>query len=413
MDRRLQNRYGTLVRQQLQAAQALAAGLKSLPSVTHSFAVTQAAWRFLANPRVTLAHLIEPLRDVARQTLAASPASHVLLVHDWSFLAFPTHTGKTDRVSAGPAFAFGYDLATALLVDAATGNPLTPMELELTTATGVCSTRNDRPEPAAHIDQVFATMQASRSWNLTKPVVHVIDHEADGLAPFREWSAAGHTFVVRVDAKRRVTWQGESVLLPAVVARLQDSGAFQRTGTLDTGARVFAAETTITYDQPGRVRRGSRRVTVPGEPLTVRLIATQLRDGTGTVMAEWLLVTNAGEAVTKAQVSQWYAWRWRIESFFKLLKGHGHQVESWEQESGRAIAKRLAVTAMACGLVWRLERDRTPAGQTLARLLIRLSGRQRKRSRPVTAPALLAGLEKLIAVLDLLDETTPDELAAR
>ena len=396
------------MKQQLQAAQALAAGIKALPSRTTSFAATQAAWRFLANPRVTLPHLVEPLRDAGRQAVTASTASHVLLVHDWSFLAFPTHTGKTDRVSAGPAPALGYDLATALLVDAATGDPLAPMELELTTAAGVCSTREDRPEPAPHIDQVFATMAASRGWNLAKPLVHVIDREADGLAQFRAWSAAGHSFVVRVDAKRRVTWQGGSCLLPAVVQKLQESPAFERVRTLDTGEDLFAAETTITYDQPGRVRRGPKRVSRPGEPLTVRLIVTQVRDAAGAVTAEWLLVTNT--AVTAAQVSSWYAWRWRIESFFKLLKGHGQQVESWEQESGSAIAKRLAVTAMACVVVWQLQRDRSPAGRTLANWLIRLSGRQMKAGRPVTAPALLAGLEKLIAVLDLLEETPLEEL---
>lgn len=30
-----------------------------------------------------------------------------------------------------------------------------------------------------------------------------------------------------------------------------------------------------------------------------------------------------------------------IESFFKLLKQAGHQLESWQQESGLALAKRL------------------------------------------------------------------------
>ena len=413
MDRRLQNRYRTIVKQQVQAAQALAAGLHALPGAPSSFAATQAAWRFLNNLRVGLPELMEPLREAGRQAAAASTATHLLVIHDWSFLSFPNHTSKADRIDQGSSRALGYDLATALLADGATGHPLAPMDLELTTATGVISSRADRsPDRPAdpHIDQVLATMTAATTWGLTRPVVHVIDREADGLAQFRDWASAGHQFVVRVDANRRVGWREQSRRLPEIVEELRAAGAFRPSGDLGENRALFVADTTIVYTQPGRVRRGERRLTVPGEPLDVRLVVSQVRDPGGAVVAEWLLVTNVGPAVSAAQVGRWYAWRWRIESFFKLLKSHGQQVEQWQQETGAAIAKRLAVTAMACVLVWRIVRDETPAGRTVATLLVRLSGRQVKRARPVTAPAVLAGLEKLLAVLDVLQETTVEEL---
>jgi len=216
--------------------------------------------------------------------------------------------------------------------------------------------------------------------------------------------------VVRVDANRSVQWQGQTRKLPEIVAALEATNAFGAAGELGATQTLFVAETEIVYTKPGRVRRGSKRRSVPGEPLTVRLVVTQVRADDGTVTAEWLLVTNVGPEVAARQIAQWYAWRWRIESFFKLLKGHGQQVEEWQQQTGAAIAKRLAVTAMACVLVWQLQRDPSPPAQKLATLLIRLSGRQLKRSRPVTAPALLAGLEKLLAVLDILQETTVEEL---
>src|SRR6476661_6943039 len=150
MDRRLQNRYRTIVKQQVQAAQALAAGLHALPSAQSSFAATQAAWRFLNNPRVGLPQLVEPLRQAGRQAAATSAATHLPVVHDWSFLSFPTHTAKADRRDQGSSRALGYDLATALLVDGATGQPLAPMELELTTRTEVIRSREDgRTDPLA------------------------------------------------------------------------------------------------------------------------------------------------------------------------------------------------------------------------------------------------------------------------
>jgi hypothetical protein len=413
MDRRLQNRYRTLVLQQVHAAQHLAAGLHALPGAPSAFAATQAAWRFLHNPRVGLPQLVEPLREAGRQAAAASGAADLLVVHDWSFLSYPTHTSKSDRVARGHAHVLGYDLATALLVDGRTGDPLAPMDLELTTRAGVVSSRAVRPPGRAarpHINQVLATMTAAAGWDLARPLVHVIDREADGLAQFRTWAAAGHRFVVRVDAERRVRWRGQSRTLPEIVRRLRAKGAFEQVGAWTEGEGLFVAQTEVVYTQPGRVRRGKRRRTVAGAPLTVRLVVAQVRSPAGRLRAEWLLVTNVGSEVPAGRVGQWYAWRWRIESFFKLLKGHGQQVEGWQQETGAAVAKRLAVAAMACVLVWRLVRDARPAGRALARLLMRLSGRQVKRTRPVTAPGVLAGLEKLLAVLNVLEQTTVEEL---
>jgi hypothetical protein len=116
------------------------------------------------------------------------------------------------------------------------------------------------------------------------------------------------------------------------------------------------------------------------------------------------------QAVPAEQVALWYYWRWRIESFHKLLKSSGLELEEWLQESAGAIAKRLLVACMACVTVWQLQRQTTPAAQECQELLMRLSGRQTKRSRPVTTPGLLAGLSKLLAVLDVLEEYTPAEL---
>jgi hypothetical protein len=121
-------------------------------------------------------------------------------------------------------------------------------------------------------------------------------------------------------------------------------------------------------------------------------------------------LTNLPAAVDTATVALWYYWRWRIESLFKLLKSAGHQVEHWQQRSGEALAKRLLTAAMACTLVWRLARDPSAEARTLRDLLIRLSGRQRKRGRQATLPALLAGLWVLLAMLEALQQHSVEEL---
>lgn len=110
------------------------------------------------------------------------------------------------------------------------------------------------------------------------------------------------------------------------------------------------------------------------------------------------------------QIALWYYYRWQIESYFKLLKEAGHQLESWEQETGLAVFKRLLIAGSASALAWRLMRATDEFGQRTRDFLVRLSGRQTKRTRPVTAPALLDGLFKLFAMLETLQLYSIDDL---
>ena len=100
----------------------------------------------------------------------------------------------------------------------------------------------------------------------------------------------------------------------------------------------------------------------------------------------------------------------RIESYFKLLKSAGHELEHWQQESAEAFARRLVVASMACVLVWRLARSKAPQADELRRVLIQLSGRQMKRGKPFTEPALLAGLWVLLSMLALLEQHDSHDL---
>ena len=116
------------------------------------------------------------------------------------------------------------------------------------------------------------------------------------------------------------------------------------------------------------------------------------------------MLSNApATLLSAAQLALCYYWRWRIESYFKLLKSHGQQLEDWLQETGAAIFRRLLVATMACVTVWHLQSDSSPAATELKTTLIRFSGRQTKRTRPHTAPALLAGLWPVLTMLEYLE----------
>lgn len=415
MELRLQKRYRQLVESHINVVQAVAAGIKAIPSAGKSFAATQAAWRFFRNSNVTTMDLAEPLRDVGRQACTESTSPYALIAFDWSKMDYDGHANKTDLTQLSQELDRGYEMATALLIDAANGSPLAPMGLSVLCSHGMYSTESMLPQsPIAHLEQVLPWMERSRSWGLEKQPVFVIDREADSLKHLRAWDAAGHLFLVRAD-DRRLMFRGCSQLLSEVAATLQNEGGFQRYEKVSIRGQQgtqWVAETDVVLDQPawGTTPEG-KTCRIPGPPLRLRLVVVQVRSDEGKLLAEWWLLTNVRN-VSALQVATWYYWRWRIESFHKLLKSSGLELEEWLQESAMAITKRLLVGCMACVTVWQLECQKTPEAEMCKTFLVRLSGRQTKRKRPVTAPALMCGLQLLLTMLEVLETHTIEELQA-
>jgi len=414
MDVRLQKRYVRLVMQHMNAATQLAAGIRGLPAVGNSFAATQAAWRFFSNSRVSLPALAEPLRELGCRAIGQSASDYALLVHDWSKVDYEGHISKTDQLQLSNSLDRGYELMTALLVDASTGSPLAPMELSLLASDGRHSTGSGRPQRSLpHLAQLLPTMQASRCWNIRQRLVHVIDREADSVHHFRQWEQKGHLFLVRGD-DRRVEYRGRSLLLSEIVEILRKERVFQVTRDVQVrgkGGKLSIAQASVVLSGPAwhRGSKGIRRREY-GARLDLRLVVAQVRGANNHLLAQWWLLTNVPDEVPGSDIALWYYWRWRIESFHKLLKSAGLQLESWQQESAAAIARRLLVACMACVVAWQLEAQTTPAAKSCQTFIVRLSGRQMKRSRPVTTSALLAGLHVLLVMLQVLDEYTPNQI---
>ena len=411
------------------AVNAAVSGLSALPDTGQSFAATRAMTRFLNHPDISFHTLIEPAQDAVRQALESSASPAALVVHDWCMFGFGNHTSKKDRIQHSHDADVGYELGTALVVDAGDGRPLGPMELRLRTANGMLSTRvGDAEMPAGHVDEVLDAMNAARGWNLGKQLIHVIDREADSVRHYREWQSRGHRFVVRADDDRLVLWQGREQPMAEVVAALaaefhevMDARGQPEIVTIRGGTgRVRVAETSVVLHRPAKKATGEKsagghkkRIVVPGPPIELRLIVTRVVDEHGRTLAEWCLLTNVdATTATAAMLGRWYAWRWRIETFHKLLKSAGMNAEEWQQETGAAFLRRLCVVVMSCLTVWQLQREDSEAARRLRKILIRLSGRQMKRGVESTAPALLAGLEKLLAIDALLQTEDLQEILA-
>jgi hypothetical protein len=417
LERRLQRRYLTLVSSHLQASQALAAGIHSIPDVAAPFAATLAAYRFLNNERIPLPALVEPLIEVGRAEAATACDGYLLAVHDWSQLMYPQHDSKQDRVAlSSKRMPEGYELQTALLVSDRDGKPLAPAVLSLRASDGVHCSRCMRPRQAASpLDELDPAMSYLERQKLPRPLVHVIDAEADSVWHFRQWATRpGRFFLVRAD-DRLVEYAGQERRCSAIRQGWRQRSSFrQAREVLYRGkkARQWVAEAPVRLlraAQRNRPKAGDRQ-RIPGPPLALRLVIAEVRDEAGQTLACWYLLTNVPADVDAATIALWYYWRWSIETYFKLLKSAGMQVEQWEQETAPAIARRLLVASMACVTVWRLARSGHPQAEPTRRLLVRLSGRQMKHRRTFTLPALLAGFWTLLAILDVLEDYSLDEI---
>jgi hypothetical protein len=417
-DVRLKHRFHRLVQEHMGASHSTAAGPRLLPAEEDAFAATQAAWRFYKNERLSLPTLAEPLVICGRSAVSEACDRYALVVHDWSSLDYRTHTRKKDRIVLGRAEEIGYELRSALLVSDRNGQPLAPVCQDLRAAAGVYSSRHqDVQTSQSCLDELAPVFAYVEQLALARPAVHIIDREADSVAHYRDWQAANHRFLVRADAERVAKHEGKDRTLPQIAKLLERRDAFADVREVSWHGKPASqqvAEATVTLDRPAllhRVQGGKKkRIRRQGPPITLRLIISRVYDAHGTLLAEWFLLTNVPEAVTAAEVALWYYWRWRIESYFKLLKRAGQHVEEWQQETALALARRLLVASMACVVIWQLARSPAPEASRLRTLLIRLSGRQMKNGKEFTEPALLSGMWVLLAMLEVLQQHDISEL---
>lgn len=186
----MQRRYEQLVMQHLATTDELAAGLRALPATAGSFAAAQAAWRFYTNPHTSLPQLMQPMIARARAACASACHQFGLAIHDWSGLNYSRHPSKPDRVVLHHRQELGYELQSVLLLSDRTGRPLAPVYQGVRAADGLHSTRSPHRLPVrSHLDELSLTLSHVEGLQLGKPLVHVIDCEADSVLHLRRESA--------------------------------------------------------------------------------------------------------------------------------------------------------------------------------------------------------------------------------
>jgi len=406
----------------MSAKQRATNGLKLLLNNTEPFSQVQASWRFLNNDRVSTDSLFEPIFDTLKTEIDKQCSKFVLAMTDWSHIDYKHHSSKKELSSQKRKTGVkkGLDLQTTLAVSDTTGEPIAPIGHNLKSDKKFYSTYNqDIKLKTTHLEELALRAKwIQKNLQTDKKIVHIVDREADSVAFMRDLVDINELFLLRVKNNSKVYYPKDNIDIKQgeLADKLSLGKEVKQIHYKNKKVKIYVNECDI------EIRRDATKFIVNkdgkkklqktvGEAIKARFIVERLLDENQKVVAQWLLVTNIlDESVTKETLGTWYYYRWKIESYFKLLKSSGFNMEEWQQREPIALFRRLLVVSYSCVLVWKIANDNSENGKKIREFLVLLSGRLVERGKEFTHPSLLAGLENYIQILDLLSMFSRDEL---
>ena len=398
-------------------------GLKILLGKSKAFSQVQASWRFLNNENVTVEALFEPIKESTKEEIEKHCKEYLLAMSDWSHLDYKKHHKKEELESKNKknnSKQLGYDLQTTIAVSDKTGDPIAPLVHNLKTSEKVYSTYDENIDMGkTHLEELASRTKAIKNeLNTDKKIVHIVDRESDCVAFIRELDKNNELFLLRVKKSASVYYlEEEKSVKQGELANKLSLGKFVKTikynnkkvkiyvNECDVEVRRDAHKTFINKEGKKSIKKTS------GDAVKARFIVERLVDEQDNVVAEWLLISNVlDKAVSAETLATWYYYRWKIESYFKLLKSSGFNLEEWQQKKPIALFKRLLVVSFSCLLVWKIANDNSQNAKKVRDFLVLLSGRLIERGKEFTLPALLAGLESYLQMMDIMLLFSREEL---
>jgi len=302
------------------------------------------------------------------------------------------------------------------------GNPLGALAQNLATDKNIYSTYNNNIDKnLTHLEElVQRTKYVRENYNIEKELVDIIDREADSVAFMREYEANNWLYLIRAKVTHKVYLANENrEISQGDLAKELTLGTYIKTIKYKVDKKmqkvnifVNEIEVEIRRDATKSVltEEGKKKIIfTEGENIKVRFVVERLVNEQNNIVAEWILLTNVPKEVKATTIGTWYYHRWKIESYFKLLKSAGFNLESWQQETPMALFRRLLVVSYATLFVWKIERSEEKNAPIVRKFLVQLSGRLIEKNKEYTTPALLAGLwvfMKMMNVLAIYDVET-------
>jgi Transposase DNA-binding len=349
-------------------AESLSEGLgEPIPLACQDWACTKAAYRFLDNPRVDESVILRGHFEATRLRFAAS-SGRVFVLHDTTELSYkrlhPERIGKTNKVLTGKikdgrrqAYTVCGLLAHSSMVVSAEGLPLGLAAAKFWTrkkfkgANALKKKINPTRVPIEQKESVRWIDNLKQSTRLLadpKRCVHIGDRESDIYELFCAAREAGTHFLVRTCVDRLA--EDGSVTISDEMKKVRDAGTHCVT-VQDRSGKSCTAKLRVRFRRVKVLPPIGKQKRYPALTLTV-VHAWEDGEPKNRERIDWKLLTdipvrNLRDAVEKLD---WYAMRWKIETFHKILKS-GCKAE----ESKLRTAERLInLLAIYCILSWRI-----------------------------------------------------------
>ncbi len=398
-------------------------GLKLLLKDTDQFAQVQAAWRFLNNDNVSTEALFKPILETLSTEIESQCSKYVLAMTDWSHIDYKHHDSKKELITENRkenTVKKGLDLQTTLAVSDVTGEPISPIAHNLKTSKKFYSTYDDTIKlGTTHLEELAQRAEwIANNLQTDKKIVHIVDRESDSVAFMRDLEKQDALFLLRVKKSSKLYLPKEKIAIKQgeLADKLPLGTKVQEMKYRKKNVSIYVNECDVEVRRDATKfifqKNGKKKLQkTSGDAIQARFVVERLVDENQKVVAEWLLVTNIlDKSVTAETLATWYYYRWKIESYFKLLKSSGFNMEEWQQREPSALFRRLLVVSYSCVLVWKIANDTSANAKKIREFLVSLSGRLVQKDKEFTHPALLAGLENYIQMLDLMSMFSREEL---
>ncbi len=365
--------------------------------------------RFLANPRVTVARLIE---GWGARTATVCAGRHVLAIQDTSEFNFRTASERRRGLGEiGKGMGRGLLLHAMLAVDAETRGCLGLVSGRVWTRAGRRSIPHGQRLLADKESQRWlSTAEAAKSVLAEAASVTVVaDRESDIYAEWARLPGPRFHLLTRAMNDRVIAEGGR--LSTASLESAGEAGidVVARPGRPARRAKLTARFGRVSLKRPKTTREA-------GLPKTVTVSLVEVIEQNPPPGAEpilWRLLTTHAvmDAAMAWRVIGWYRARWMIEQLFRTLKQQGLRLEDSQLETAEGLLKLTAIATRAACTTMQLVCARdgrsgqtsdvafTPAEvQTLEALLPRLEGATAAQKNP-HPPRSLAWAAWIVAKL--------------
>ena len=359
-DVRLEKRFKILV-------QRLAEGIgETIPMACQDWAGTKAAYRFFANGRVSEAEILAGHFQATRDRFQAAPGT-VLVLHDTTELSFQREhkhaIGVTTRAYAkGPDGRRRFHTVCGILLHSSLvvtveGLPLGLAAVKAWTRKKFkgCNALKKKINPTRvpieekeSVRWLENLRQSTALLDEPQRCVHIGDRESDIYELFCEAQNINTHFLVRTCVDRLA---GDGTHTIADEMREVRVNGVHRIEVRDAKGHRSEAVLEIRYHQIRVLPPIGKQQRYPAMTLYV-IHAHERGTPQGRERIEWKLITDLpitsrADAIEKLH---WYATRWKIETFHKILKS-GCKAEDAKLRTAERLLRLLAVF---CVLSWRI-----------------------------------------------------------